>query len=342
MTISRFGWLGLVAALVCACGPKTLLLTGVVTTNEVIVSPQVTGQLGLLSVVEGDTVSPGQVIGLIVPDELRADSAYYAESMAGFSAQVSQAAAVARWQEQQTGDLIRQAEANAASAGSAEAAAVADEELATLTFKRVEALAKQGLETPQQLDQARAGLTAAQARRAAAAKQSEAARAAVAMAKADLEQNAVRRSQLANSRSALAAASAQRQKAGVRLGYTALKAPIAGIVDVRAARQGEVVTAGQPVVTLINPNDLWVRADVEESYIDRVRLGDSLVVRLPSGVEQKGVVIYRGLDASYATRRDANRTKRDIKTFEIRIRLDNKDRRLAVGMTAYVELPVGA
>jgi hypothetical protein len=31
-----------------------------------------------------------------------------------------------------------------------------------------------------------------------------------------------------------------------------------------------------------------------------------------------------------------SRTKRDIKTFEVRVRCDNSDRSLAVGMTAYV------
>ncbi|MEO8448651.1 MAG: HlyD family efflux transporter periplasmic adaptor subunit [Gemmatimonadota bacterium] len=323
-----------------ACGPKTLTLTGVVTTNDVIVSPQVTGQLGSLSVVEGDTVIAGQLLGVIVPDELRADSAYAAENAAGFSAQVDQAAATARWQAQQTKDQIKQAEANAASAAAAETAAVADAEMAELTYKRTEALAKQGLETPQLLDQARTATHAAQARKEAAAKQTEAATAAVALARSDLEQNAVRRSQLANSRSALGAASAQRAKAGVRLGYAELRAPISGVVDVRAARPGEVVTAGQPVVTLINPDDLWVRGDVEESYIDRVRLGDTLTIRLPSGAERRGVVFFRGVDAGYATRRDVSRTKRDIKTFEIRLRTDNKDRRLAVGQTAYVLLPV--
>ena len=330
----------LAATLVGACGSKTLTLTGVVTTNDVIVSSQVTGQLATLPVVEGDTVRAGQLIAVMVTDELRADSAYYAENVAGFTAQVRQAAAVARWQTQQTTDQIVQAEANAAAAAAAERAAIADAEMAELTHQRVEALAKQGLETTQQLDQARTATRAAQAKKEAAARQAEAARAAVALAKSDLEQIAVRQSQLENSRFALGAASAQRTKAGVRLGYAELRAPITGIVDVRAARQGEVVTAGQPVVTLINPDDLWVRADVEESNIDRVRLGDSLTVRLPSGTERRGIVIFRGVDAGYATRRDVSRTKRDIKTFEIRLRLDNTDRRLAVGMTAYVSLPV--
>ena len=91
----------------------------------------------------------------------------------------------------------------------------------------------------------------------------------------------------------------------------------------------------------VDPDDFWVRADVEESYIDRIRLGDTLLVRLPSGAELEGKVFYRGVDADYATQRDVSRTKRDIRTFEIRLRVDNTERRLALGMTAYVILPMG-
>ena len=74
--------------------------------------------------------------------------------------------------------------------------------------------------------------------------------------------------------------------------------------------------------------------------VDRIRLGDQLKVRLPSGAERVGTVFYKAMDASFATQRDVSRTKRDIKTFEVRLRLDNSDRRLAVGMTTYIELPV--
>jgi len=111
-------------------------------------------------------------------------------------------------------------------------------------------------------------------------------------------------------------------------------------VDTRVALQGEVVNAGQAIVTLINQDDLWVRADVEETYIDRIHLGDQLPVKLPSGAVRQGTVYYRSVDADYATQRDVSRTKRDIKTFEIRLRCDNADRSLAVGMTAYVTLPL--
>ena len=94
------------------------------------------------------------------------------------------------------------------------------------------------------------------------------------------------------------------------------------------------------MLTLIDPDDLWIRADVEETYMDRVRIGDHFKIQLPSGSELDGVVFYRGLDGGYATQRDVSRTKRDIKTFEVRLRADNHDRRLAVGMTAHVLLPL--
>ena len=124
------------------------------------------------------------------------------------------------------------------------------------------------------------------------------------------------------------------------MGYTLIHAPAAGTVDVRAALPGEVVNPGQGILTLIDPDQLWVRADVEEGYIDRIRLGDKFTVRLPSGAVRTGTVFYRAIDADFATQRDVSRTKRDIKTFEIRLRCDNQDRSLAVGMTAYVALPL--
>ncbi|MEZ5285075.1 MAG: HlyD family efflux transporter periplasmic adaptor subunit [Vicinamibacterales bacterium] len=143
----------------------------------------------------------------------------------------------------------------------------------------------------------------------------------------------MRRSQVEASQAQLAAVGAQQQKAAVRLGFTQVVAPIAGTIDVVPARQGEVLMAGQAVATLVDPDDLWVRADVEETYIDRIRNGDTITVRLPSGEERQGTVFYRRVDAGFATQRDVSRTKRDIKTFETRLRVDNTDRRLAVGMT---------
>jgi HlyD family secretion protein len=320
--------------------PSALVLTGIVTTHDVVVSPQIGGKIDQLLVAEGDEVKKDQLLAVITPDELMAESAFYEQSAAGLTSQVRESEAALRFQERQTADQIRQAESTLAATESQVMAASADLENARLTFTRIENLSRQGVVSSQELDQARTAKDGAEAKLDALKRQVEAQRAAVALARSTAEQTALRRNQVITSQHQQAAANAQRTKADVRLAYTEVKAPIGGIVDTRAVRIGEVVTPGQPLVTLIDPDDLWVRADVEESFIDRVRIGDALTVRLPSGGERVGTVFYRGADASFATQRDVSRTKRDIKTFEVRLRVDNRDRRLAVGMTAYILLPI--
>ena len=320
--------------------PAALVLTGIVTTNDVILSPQIGGQIRQLLVEEGDVVKKDQLVAVIAPDELRAETAYYTHNVAGLSSQVQESEAALRYQQLQTADQIRQAESTLAASEAQVDAAAADLENARLIYSRTQNLSKQGVVSPQELDQARTAASAAQAKLDALKKQVDAQRATVALARSSAEQTAVRRSQVQANQHLREAATAQQTKADVRLRYTEIHAPMDGIVDVRAVRVGEVVTSGQPVVTLINQDDLWVRFDLEESYIERVRIGDTLTVRLPSGVERSGTVFFRGVDASFATQRDVSRTKRDIKTFEVRLRVDNQDRRLAVGMTAYVVLPI--
>ncbi|HVX86103.1 MAG TPA: efflux RND transporter periplasmic adaptor subunit [Phycisphaerae bacterium] len=320
--------------------PTEIVLTGIVTTEDVIVSAQVQGRLTDLSVQEGDHVEPGQRIAAIDPRQWQADAAYYTHSQQAAATQVSEAQANLQYQELQTKNQVAQAEANLAAAQAAVVQGNADLENDQLSFEREKVAYGQHVESQQAYDQARTQLAAQQAHVDALKKQVDAAQAAVELARSNESQIASRRALLEMDQHQLAATAAQAQKAQVQLDYTHVTAPVSGIVDVRAARQGEVVQPGQAIVTLINPDDLWVRADVEETYIDRIKIGDKMEVRLPSGATREGTVFYRAVDADYATQRDVSRTKRDIKTFEIRLRCDNSDRALAVGMTAYVLLPL--
>ncbi|HEY4013420.1 MAG TPA: efflux RND transporter periplasmic adaptor subunit [Polyangiaceae bacterium] len=319
--------------------PGPLVLTGIVTTDGIVVSPQIAGQVSQLLVKEGDAVTRDQLLAVISPDELKAEQAYYAHSAEGLAVHVQENEAALRYQEQQTEQQIREATATLASIQAQRAEASADFENAKVEYSRVQELEKTGAVSTQEVDRERTTFETARAKLDAVDRQLEAQRAAVALARAAEAQVAMKKSAIAASEQDRAAAAAQTQKAAVRLGYTEVHSPANGVVDVRAVRQGEIVAAGQPLMTLVDPDDLWIRVDVEESYIDRVRVGDSLTVRLPSGETRTGVVVFRGVDAGFATQRDVSRTKRDIKTFEIRLRVDNKDRRLAVGMTAYVLFP---
>jgi multidrug resistance efflux pump len=320
---------------------QEILLTGIVTTDDVLVSSEIQGRLQQLLVREGDRVTNGQLLAVIKPQEWTAEMEFRTNSARQSSAEVMQARADLDFQIEQTSNLIWQSEANLAATRDQVAQAEADLDNATLTFKREEDLYHQRVDSAKDYDQARTGLDGARARVQSLRKQTVAAEAAVALAKGTASQVAARRAGVMASEDQQAAANAQSEKARVQLGYTRIHSPANGTVDVRAALPGEVVNPGQGIVTLIDPDNLWVRADVEESYIDRIRLGDTLTVRLPSGAERPGKVFFRGIDADYATQRDVSRTKRDIKTFEIRLRCPNDDRALAVGMTAYVALTLG-
>ena len=320
--------------------PQPLVLTGIITTDDVVASSQIQGQLTQVLVKEGDTVKAGQLLAVIDPEELRADESYYLHTERGTASQVTEAEAALKYQEAQTRDQIKQAEASLAAAQAQEDEAKADLELDRVNYQRTKGLFDQKVESQQALDQARATFEAQQAHVESLHEQVEVQRAALALARSNEDQITVRKSQLQTMERQKAAAGAQISKAQVRLDYTEIHAPIPGVISVLAARQGEVVNIGQPIASIINPDDLWVRADMPETYLDRVRLGDRMQVRFPDGMQRAGTIFFRGVDADYATQRDVSQSKRDIKTFELRLRLDNSDRRMWPGLTVYITVPL--
>jgi multidrug resistance efflux pump len=140
--------------------PRPIVLTGIVTTNEVIASSQIQGRLAQVLVKEGDLVTPGQLLAVIDPQELRADESYYLHSQRGTAAQVSEAEAALKFQEEQTRDQIKQAEAALAAAQAQAEEASADLELDRLNYQRTKGLNDQKIVSEQSLDQARAAFEA--------------------------------------------------------------------------------------------------------------------------------------------------------------------------------------
>jgi len=274
-------------------------------------------------------------------------------------AQTAQAAAQlqqAQAQVAQSAAQLQQAQAQAAQAQAAVAKAQDN-------FNRIRPLVERDINPPQDLVTAQTDLDSAKASERAAAAGAEATRRAGAAAQAGAEaaQRAVVAAQAAladaqqqqkqvpvQQRQADAMRAAEQQAeangaaADARFGQTRIYAPASGIVTLRAARQGEVVNPGSPIVTLFDLSSTWVDADVEETYADLIPMGETLQVRLPSGTMTSGPVIYKAVEADFATQRDVSRTKRDIKTVAIRVKVANPQGKLPLGMTAWVMLPVPA
>src|SRR3954470_5610308 len=129
--------------------PHQITLTGIVTTDDVIVSPEIQGRLQQLLVDRGDIVKSNQLIGVLQPQEWDADMAFYTHSEQQSAARVAVAKANLKFQESQTTNQIRQAKATIASTEAQVKQAEADFENTRLNLKRIEDLYKNGVETIQ-------------------------------------------------------------------------------------------------------------------------------------------------------------------------------------------------
>lgn len=204
---------------------------------------------------------------------------------------------------------------------------------------RAVALANQGIVSEQSRDDNVTSLRAAQAAVASAKENVAAAEASLKVAKANTIQAQADAKAVNATHSEMQNAQALLSEAEVDLGYAQIVAPISGKVNVRAARQGEVVAAGTPIVTITDLTQTWVYAPLPETEADSVQIGDSLRVVMPSGANLQGKVIAKSAEGDFATQRDVSRRKRDIETVRLKLLIDNPGMRYVPGMLAEVYIP---
>lgn len=340
-----FGFIGIVFVLALIVylftTPRSsdIPLIGVVDGNEVIVSPQITGRIVKLTVDEGSEVKKGDLIAELDPAELQASLAAAKANVAMLQESVHEARNNVSLTNDQTGASLSQAEAMLPSMRAQLEQAKANLWKDQSDFKRMQTLFDKGEVSAQDRDHADANVRMSQANVKALEESVKAQVAALAVAQANRKQVDVRKSAAASTEAELQQARASEAQVATQLGYTKIYAPIDGIVSVRVAKQGEVVSQGSPIVVVVDVDHLWVRADVEETYIDTIQFGQKLRVRLPSGDVIEGSVFFKGVENDFATQRDVSRTKRDIKSFAIKVSVPNPGRRLFTGMTATVLLP---
>lgn len=314
-------------------------LIGVVDGNEVIVSPQITGRIVKLNVDEGSEVKRGELLAELDRAALEAQVEAQEATIHSLQAQVKQVQESLGMTDSQTAAALEAAHANVTAAQAQLAQAQATNWLNETNLKRTQTLFDSGVISAQERDTALATVQASQANVKSVSDQVKSQQAALAAAEANRKQVDVLRSQIASTQAQLKQATAMKQQDETQLGYTEIYAPIDGIVSVRVAKQGEVVQQGNPIVVVVDMDHLWVRADVPETYIDSVQFGQALPIQLPSGEILHGNVFFKGVEGDFATQRDVSRTKRDIKTFAIKVSVPNPQHRIFTGMTATVLLP---
>jgi multidrug resistance efflux pump len=122
--------------------------------------------------------------------------------------------------------------------------------------------------------------------------------------------------------------------------------PIDGLVVARSASPGDTLPAGQPILTLVDPRQLWVNANVEETQIRRVQPGQPVVVHvdaLGQEVEGRVLAITPASAATFSLLPQQNLSgsfTRQTQLVPVKIELPSIDARLTIGTSVRVKIRV--
>jgi multidrug resistance efflux pump len=316
-----------------------LQLIGTVDANEVVVSAKIPGRIQTLTVDEGQDVKAGQLIAIIESDDLQAARKAAEATAYSQKFKLGETVETERQTVGEVGSATGNAEALLKAARASLAQAQAQYEHQQADTSRTVALAQQGIMSEQAKDDAATSLQAAKAAVDTARENVAAAEASLRQARAHELLATVAARTVDSTRGEVENARALADQAKVEVGYSQVFAPVSGKVNVRAARQGEVVAAGAPIVTIMDLTQTWIYAPLPETQADTVQLGDSLRVVMPSGATLQGKIINKSAEADFATQRDVSSRKRDIKTVQLKLLIDNPAERFVPGMTAEVYIP---
>ncbi|HIK43316.1 MAG TPA: HlyD family efflux transporter periplasmic adaptor subunit, partial [Leptolyngbyaceae cyanobacterium M65_K2018_010] len=106
----------------------------------------------------------------------------------------------------------------------------------------------------------------------------------------------VAQAQLAQAQADVANASAAWQETEARLNNLTVVSPIAGIVLTRSAEPGTVVSPGSTLLTVLDPNQVFLRGFIPQGQIGLVRVGQTARVFLDSAPDQPLEATVRAID----------------------------------------------
>lgn len=258
---------------------------------------------------------------------------------------------------------IAQNEAQLAQAEAEVKQAASELKLASVDRDRYRQLVEQGAVNRQEFDQAQstfetasAILGAREAAVNAARKQVTAAQGALVQAKAtalnpsirNAEINTLRaqlnqtRAEMQASKSDVANLIAAREQIRAQVAYLNVISPIDGVVTARSVEPGAVVTQGKTLLTVINPNTVYMRGYIPQGNIGKVRVGQRSRVFLDSAPTQPLGARVTAIDtqASFTPENIYFRDDRVKQVFGVKLAIDNPAGFAKPGMPADAEVVI--
>jgi membrane fusion protein, multidrug efflux system len=108
----------------------------------------------------------------------------------------------------------------------------------------------------------------------------EEAEAALTNARSQRQQVKVRQAQVDAARGKVAQALANLRQAELNLEYATVRAPVGGRVSKKTVEVGQVVQSGQPLLALVDLDNVWIVANFKETALTHVRPGQRAVIEV--------------------------------------------------------------
>ena len=355
-------------------GPRSpdsvVSLSGRIEGDDAAVAPKTSGRILEIHFREGDRVKAGDTIATLDDQQIRAR-----EEQA--RAELEQADAKVRWAQDQLAVLqeqlrqsqlqteqskidadgrVRQAEADLAGAEADLARQEASYQLASYDKEAYTRLAETGAVAERKGKEATSNAAQQAAAVAAARRRVEALRGALSVAKANLANPGIRGAQasaisrqisqqevdITRAKAASEQARAQLAEAQANRSDLIVTAPFDGTVMTRSAELGEVVTAGTPIVTLLDLSKVYLRGFVPEGQIGNVKVDQSARIYLDSDPNQPIDAYVSRVDpeATFTPENTYFRDERVKQVVGVKLQLKNATGNAKPGMPADGEILV--
>jgi len=288
-----------------------LLLSGNIEAHESVLGFKVQGRIVELPVEEGQWVEEGHLLARLDAADFRQQVALDEAALRVRESELALAIAGSRRQEIEAAEQVL-------------LDAEADLKQKQLDFERAQNLFKEEVISAQARDLAETALKRAQAARENARQRLDAIR------------EGTRQEEIAVARANVVQARERRQLSRVNFDYTELRAPRAGVITVRQAELGEVMTPGSPVVTLADLEHVWMRAYVPETDLGRIRWGQPARLRTDTypGKDYAGRISFIADKAEFTPKSIQTYKERVTLVYRIKIDVQNPNHELKPGMTA--------
>jgi RND family efflux transporter MFP subunit len=125
---------------------------------------------------------------------------------------------------------------------------------------------------------------------------------------------------------------AAREDMQVKKNYSVIRAPFDGVVSKKYTEVGELLIPGKQIVTIVNPDRIYVLATIDEVDVGRLKLGQPVAITVDAFPGEKFEGTIRRISPIVSG------GKLETRTADVWIYFNKKDARMKPGMSADIEI----